>query len=112
MNRVRQAEVETMKGGNRTQLRSFGMQRGATDDADRPLLCVHPIPADPDEILSITVHLLGHFAVVQGKAAPALSEDAARFLTRQRWALSDLASRLSRAVACNRGSLITAADLA
>jgi len=88
--------------------------RGSTKDAIvRPaLLQVHPVPEDADEILAITIHLLAQSAAAQGKAAPILSEDAALFLTRRRWALNDLALRVSRAVAYNQGSLITAADLA
>ena len=70
------------------------------------------MPADPDEVLAITMHLLAQSAAAQGKATPILSEDAALFLIRRRWALNDLASRVARAVAYNEGSLITAADLA
>ncbi len=69
------------------------------------------MPADPDEILAITMHLLVRSAAAQGKTAPILSEDAALFLTCRRWALNDLAVRVSRAVAYNHESLITAADL-
>ena len=63
------------------------------------LLQVHPVPADPDGILAITTHLLLRSAAAQGKATPLLSEDAALFLTRRRWALNDLAFRVARAVA-------------
>jgi len=85
---------------------------GASDALSGPaLLLVHPVPADPDEILAIAVHLLTRSATAQGKAAAILSQDAALFLKRRRWGLKDLALRISRAVACNEGSLITAADL-
>ncbi len=101
-----------MRRGQRPQATPAGMLR-ATSRADSPaLLQVHPVPADSQDILSVAVHLLRHFAVAQGKGAPALSEDAARYLIRRRWALPDLASRISRAVENSDGSLITAADLA
>jgi DNA-binding NtrC family response regulator len=102
-----------VKRGQKSPSRAFRMPRSsAKDPIPRPLLQVHPVPADPDEILAITMHLLTQSAAAQGKAAPILSEDAALFLTRRRWALNDLAFRVSRAVAYNQGSLITAADLA
>jgi DNA-binding NtrC family response regulator len=81
------------------------------DPAGPSLLQVHPVPADADEILAITMHLLVQSAAAQGKATPVLSEDAALFITHRRWALNDLAFRVARAVAYNQGSLITAADL-
>jgi DNA-binding NtrC family response regulator len=88
-------------------------RRGSMKEPACPsLLQIHPVPADPDEILAITTHLLAQSAAAQGKAPPILSEDAAQFLIRRRWALNDLAFRVARAVACNEGSLITAADLA
>jgi transcriptional regulator of aromatic amino acid metabolism len=87
-------------------------RNGAKDPTFPSLLQVHPVPTDPDEILAITMHLLVQSAAAQGKATPILSQDAALFLTRQRWALSDLAFRVARAVAYNEGSLITAEDLA
>jgi DNA-binding NtrC family response regulator len=75
------------------------------------LLQVHPMPRARHEVLAIAVHLLRRFAVAQGKPAPELSEDAARFLAGRRWGIDDLAARVAAAVANNRGSLITAADL-
>ncbi len=75
------------------------------------LLQVHPVPSGPEEILSVAQHLLRYFARASGKVVPILSQDAAAFLTTRVWAADDLARRLSRAVASNRGSLITAADL-
>jgi DNA-binding NtrC family response regulator len=85
---------------------------GANDTLLAPaLLLVHPVPTDPDDILAIAVHLLARSTTAQGKEAAILSQDAALFLTRHRWGLKDLAIRISRAVACNEGSLITAADL-
>jgi DNA-binding NtrC family response regulator len=88
-------------------------RRASAKDAAGPsLLQVHPVPTDADGILAIAMHLLAQSAAVQGKATPALSEDAALFITRRRWALNDLAFRVARAVAYNEGSLITAADLA
>lgn len=81
-------------------------------DAAQHLFQVHPVSSRPEEVLSIALHLLGQFATVHGKEVPALSQDAADFLTCRSWSLNDLAARLSRAVAANQGSLITAADLA
>ena len=72
---------------------------------------MHPVPHDRDNLLAVTEHLLRHFAAAAGKLAPALSEDAARFLAARHWTLDDLARRLARAVVANRGSLITATDL-
>jgi len=99
-------ELESQPGPLRAR------RSGAKDSTLPALLQVHPVPADPDEILAVTMHLLAQSAAAQGKATPILSEDAALFLTRRRWALNDLAFRVSRAVAYNQGSLITAADLA
>ncbi len=103
-----------MKREHRMQSRVFGTIRSATRNGTRTatLLQVHPLPADPEEVLSIVIHLIGHYSMAHGKAAPALSEDAAEFLKGRRWALDDLAARVSRAVAHNEGSLIIAADLA
>jgi hypothetical protein len=93
--------------------RPLRVRRSSTKHPTLPaLLQVHPVPANPDEILAVTMHLLVQSAAAQGKPTPILSEDAALFLTRRRWALSDLAFRVSRAVAYNEGSLITADDLA
>jgi DNA-binding NtrC family response regulator len=101
--------MERRHGSSQPRTRRRG---GASAALSGPaLLLVHPVPADPDEILAIAVHLLARFSASQGKEAAILSEDAALFLTRRRWGLNDLALRLSRAVACNEGSLITAADL-
>ncbi len=75
------------------------------------LLLVHPLTPSGADILSIAVHLLHRFATAHRKDVPELSEDAAQFLRARRWAVGELAARLSRAVASNRGSLITAADL-
>jgi transcriptional regulator of aromatic amino acid metabolism len=88
-----------------------GRRSGTKEPTFPSLLQVHPIPSDPDEVLAIAMHLLTQSAAAQGKATPTLSEDAALFLTRRRWALSDLAFRVARAVAYNEGSLITAEDL-
>ena len=103
-----------MKNWQKPHSRAFHVVRGNAKDTilRRAPLRVHPVPEDPDEILAITMYLLVQSAAAQGKAAPSLSEDAALFLTRRRWALNDLAFRVSRAVAYNQGSLITAADLA
>ncbi len=76
------------------------------------LLQVQPVSQRSEELVSITRHLLAHFAAAQGKEVPELSQDAADYLTSRRWRLRDLATRLSQAVAANQGSLITAADLA
>lgn len=81
-------------------------------DAPQHPFQVHPVSSRPEEVLSIALHLLGQFATAHGKEIPALSQDAADFLTCRSWSLHDLAARLSRAVAANQGSLITAADLA
>ncbi len=75
------------------------------------VLQIHPVPLVRDEILAIAIHLGDCFAAAQGKAAPVFSEDAAAFLAGRRWAINDLALRVSRAVASNQGSLITATDL-
>ncbi len=76
------------------------------------LLQVHPISDRSEELVSITRHLLAHFAAAHGKEIPELSQDAADYLTSRPWSLSDLSARVSQAVAANEGSLITAADLA
>ncbi len=76
------------------------------------LLQVHPVSERPEELVSITRHLLAQFAAAEGKEVPELSQDAADYLTSRRWRLRDLAARVSQAVAVNQGSLITAADLA
>ncbi len=102
-----------MKREQEWQPRPLRARRSSANDPTlRALLQVHPVPADADEILAVTMHLLAQSAADQGKATPILSEDAALYLTRRRWALNDLAFRVSRAVAYNQGSLITAADLA
>jgi DNA-binding NtrC family response regulator len=102
-----------VKRDHESQLRTLRVRRSSAKDPTSPsLFQVHPVPADPDEILAIAMHLLVQSAAAQGKSTPILSEDAALFLTRRRWALNDLAFRVARAVAYNEGSLITAADLA
>jgi DNA-binding NtrC family response regulator len=75
------------------------------------LVLVHPLPDTDNAIVVVAAHLLQQFAATQGKEPPELSVDAATFLARQRWATDELARRVWRAVASNRGSLITAADL-
>ncbi len=80
-------------------------------ETEMHLLQVHPISDRSEEIISITLHLLARFAAVHGKTTPELSQDAADFLVSRHWTLSDLAGRVSQAVALNEGSLITAADL-
>ncbi len=75
-----------------------------------PLL-VHPVSGRSEDLVVITRHLLAHFAAAHGKEVPELSQDAANYLTSRGWSFTDLAARLSRAVAANEGSLITAADL-
>jgi transcriptional regulator of aromatic amino acid metabolism len=75
------------------------------------LFLVHPMPQSGPDILSVAVHLVQRFAAAQGKDVPGLSQDAAQFLLRRRWPVGELALRLAQAVATNRGSLITAADL-
>lgn len=75
------------------------------------LLLVHPVPDADDEVLLVATHLLRQFAATQGKEPPALSVDAATFLSRQHWAAEELARRVWRAVENNQGSLVTAADL-
>jgi len=59
----------------------------------------------------VALHLIERCAALQGKAPPACSEEAAVLLVSERWELGDLARRIVHAVATNRGSLITAADL-
>jgi DNA-binding NtrC family response regulator len=61
--------------------------------------------------MAVVLHLLQRFAAAQRKSVPALSQDAASYLKARRWVIRDLARRVWRAVAANRGSLITAADL-
>lgn len=78
---------------------------------DHHLLRVHPVPHARADILAVAEHLLRQFGGTTGQPVPELSEDAARFLAARRWAIDDLARRLARAVAINRGSLITAIDL-
>jgi DNA-binding NtrC family response regulator len=75
------------------------------------LLLVHPMPQSDAQIVCVALHLVQRFAAAQGKDVPGLSQEAAQFLLRQRWAVGELALRLAQAVATNRGSLITAADL-
>ncbi|MFQ5667644.1 MAG: hypothetical protein ACE5I7_14625 [Candidatus Binatia bacterium] len=77
----------------------------------RYLRQVHPVPGVQAGALVVAAHLLRRFETEQHKQTPGLSQDAAAFLVRQRWATADLAQRISRAVKSNRGSLITAADL-
>lgn len=75
------------------------------------LVLVHPLPDTNNAIVLVASHLLQQFAATQGKEPPELSMDAATFLARQRWATDELARRVWRAVASNRGNLVTAADL-
>ena len=75
------------------------------------LVQVHPVPQSRDEVLMVAIHFARRFAAVYGKAVPGFSEDAATFLARHRWEITDLAVRVSRAVAANQGNLITSADL-
>lgn len=77
-----------------------------------PLIQVYPMRNSRRDILLLAAYFIRQFAVAQGRDVPALSEEAAKFLAAQRWTLPDLASRLSRAVKTNDGSLITADDLA
>lgn len=97
-----------------TTLRKVGAYRPrrsiSVPDGDH-LLQVHPISGSRVEILAIAVHFARSFAATQGKTPPDFSEDAAAFLVDQRWEVSELAARVSRAVVSNRGNLITAADL-
>ncbi len=97
-----------------TSLRTVGPR----DPADAPcadnlgyLLQVHPVPQSRDEILMVAIHFARRFASVYAKPVPGFSEDAAVFLARHDWEITDLAVRVSRAVATNQGNLITAADL-
>jgi len=62
-------------------------------------------------LLRVVMHLLRYFARLENKDVPGLSEDAARFLAGRPWALTELATVTLRAVASNRGSLITSGDL-
>jgi DNA-binding NtrC family response regulator len=106
-----------MKRRDKTQLttlRRFGVYRprrsaGVTENDH--LLQVHPIPRSRYEILAIAVHFARCFATTQGKPAPDFSEEAATFLVGQHWEVAELATRVSHAVASNRGNLITATDL-
>lgn len=75
-----------------------------------PLL-VHPVPQCRDEMLVIAAHLARRAANQLGTSTPEFSENAAAFLASRPWAIDDLAARIARAVAANRGSLIIAADL-
>jgi len=75
------------------------------------LLQVHPVPQSRDEILMVAIHFARRFAAAYGKSVPGFSEDAAAFLARHRWEITDLAVRVAGAVAVNQGNLITAADL-
>jgi hypothetical protein len=75
------------------------------------LLQLHPIPRSRDGILAVVLHLIGRCAVAQGKVPPGCSEEAAAFLASRSWDTGDLARRVAYAIATNRGSLITAADL-
>ena len=77
-----------------------------------PLIQVYPVRNSRRDILLLAAYFIRQFAVAHGKDVPGLSEEAASFLATQRWTLPDLASRLSRAVKTNSGSLITADDLA
>ena len=79
--------------------------RGAT------LFQVYPVPTGRREILAVVTYLINKSAAACGKKPPELSEDAATFLSGRRWELHELALRVSRAVANNEGSLITAHDL-
>ena len=83
----------------------------STRPAANHLVLVHPLPDTHNAIVVVAAHLLQQFAATQGKEAPGLSVDAATFLAGQRWEADELARRVWRAVAANRGSLITAADL-
>jgi len=77
----------------------------------RPLLVHSATPLYRPQLLALAAQLVDHFALAYGRDVPGLSADAARFLVTRRWTLDDLAACLSRAVAANQGSLITAADL-
>jgi hypothetical protein len=77
----------------------------------RHLMLVHPAPPSHHGLLQLALHLLQRFAATQGKDLPGFSQDAADFLVGRRWGTTELARRVWRAVAANRGSLITAADL-
>jgi len=72
---------------------------------------VHPMPRSRRGIVSVAAHLARRFAAQRGREVPGLSKDAALFLGSRFWAFEDLARRVWRAVATNRGSLITASDL-
>jgi DNA-binding NtrC family response regulator len=106
-----------MKPTNRRVRHSVLLLGGArrsgqtTATQDHHLLRVHPVPRARANILAVAEHLLRQFGGATGKAVPELSEDAALFLAGRQWAIDDLARRLARAVAINRGSLITAIDL-
>jgi len=76
-----------------------------------PLIQVYPVRNSRRDILLLAAYFIRQFAIAQDKPPPGLSEDATAFLVQRRWTLPDLASRLSRAVKANEGSLITAADL-
>lgn len=75
------------------------------------LLLVHPVPRSRNGILAVVLHLIGRCAAAQGKMPPGCSEEAARFLASCSWDTGELARRVAYAIATNRGSLITAADL-
>ena len=76
-----------------------------------PVGQMFPLPRPGHEVLSAAIDLLRQFAAAHGKPVPLLSQDAAAFLIGRRWAIDELSQRVSRAVAANDGSLITAADL-
>jgi DNA-binding NtrC family response regulator len=98
-----------------TRWRHIGQQRWTSRPASAGklslLLQIHPIRTSRSEILAVAMHFLLESAIEHGIAPPGLSEDAASFLSSRNWDVTDLASRVARAVATNRGSLITADDL-
>lgn len=91
--------------------RKRGRRLDVSDRRAGRLLLVHPLPRSNATTLQIALHFVRVFSAAEGKLAPAVSEDAAAFLSRRTWRVNDLAARVHAAVIANQGSLITAADL-
>src|SRR5512139_485383 len=68
-------------------------------------------PRSRSQLISMVRHVIEECAAQAGKDAPALSEDAVRYLCARWWTYEQFTACVRRAVAANAGSLITAADL-
>lgn len=75
------------------------------------LYALRSAPRSRAHLITLARCLIADWAAQIGKDPPALSEDAVRYLCTRSWAHEQFAACLRRAVAGNRGSLITAADL-